>query len=803
MFSSYITTALRAFAKHKQHFALNVIGLSIGLAAAIIVALFAAYEMSFDHQHPNAERVYRVHTDYRSWGLQLIGNARSQHPIQMMQQSQVEDVLVLADAESLEYNGGSLPLTVKLADRQVQLPDFYAASSNLQDFVSLNVLSGSIQTAVTAPNHLAISQSTAVRLFGHDNVVGERLIHDAGTYTVAGVFADLPDNTHFYFHTLTAIPANAQNNVSGYVYMRMVPNANVDDIQDDLNQLFTEHSTGRDKTLSLHLIPLLDVHFNSRGPFEMKQGGSQQVMMVSVALALILLLVASTNFINLNIAAAAKRAKEVGVRKALGASRFQLIQQFLTEALLVVGFAGLIAMALVELSLPAVNQLLDRSLSLSFSMWFLGAVVGVVILVGVLSGLYPALFISSFSAKRVLSGDLQRGQTAIWVRKLTLYFQSVLSIALIISAVVIYKQMALVNTLDVGYAKTDRLLVQDLPAELIYKADNNRLFASIRTLPGVSSVTVSNTNLTVDMNAGLHLTWPNGEQLHGTQPTVSTGYHAAETLGLTLIAGRDFSPQFGTDWFRRDEQDIHRYSVLVSESYMKMAGYHDPEEVIGKQATSHNGRTQVTIVGVVADVKIGSAKQQALPISFRAGVISRPFADIVVKLDGTMPVEEVSEQIRSLVVNQLKLHEVSITRIEDEYERAHMSERRIQQLVLFFSALAVALTCLGVLGLASFSVLRRQKEVAVRKVLGASRTSIVNLLAKEYVVLIAAAVLLAFPLSYWVLDGWLNHFNERISQALWVYLFSAGFVALSTWLTVALLAFRAATIRPSLILRYE
>ncbi|KZN60377.1 ABC transporter permease [Pseudoalteromonas luteoviolacea] len=803
MFSNYLKTSLRAFSNHKQHFALNIMGLSIGLAAAIMVTLFAVYELSFDRTQPHAQQVYRVHTDYRSWGLQLVGTAGSDAPEMLKEHTQVEDILLLASADGLEFYNAALALTVKVADRQVQLPSFYAVKGNLLDFVNLNVLSGSVQDAISLPDQLALSQSTAISLFGHTNVVGEQLNHDSGSYTVAAVFEDLPENTHFYFHTLTAIPKHADPDVHGYIYMRLAPNADSTAIEAELNRTFNDRQQGRRKTLTLHMVPLLDVYFNSNGPFEMKQGGSEQVMWVSVALAVILLLVASTNFINLNIAAAARRAKEVGVRKALGASRLQLIQQFLTEALLVVSISGLIALALVEITLPWVNQMLGRNLSLDFSAWFLVSVVGVIMLVGVLSGLYPALFISSFSAKRVLSGDLQRGQTAIWVRKLTLYLQSVLSIALIIAAVTIYKQMALVNELEVGYGKTDRLLVKSLPSELLFKADNNRLFDSIRALPGVSQVTISNTNLTVDMNGELFLTWPNGEQIEGTQPTVSTGYHAVDTLGLTLLAGRDFVPQYGSDWAHTDDQGVRHYAILVTESLMKLAGYDNPNDIIGKQATAHRGRTQVTIVGVVADVKLGSAKQQKLPLSFRLGVNSLPAADIVVKLDKSVSTEQVSRQIQTMVVEQLKLHEVSITRIEDEYQRAHISEHRVQQLVLFFSSLAVFLTCLGVLGLASFSALRRQKEVAVRKVLGASRYSIVNLLAREYLILIAAAVLLAFPASYWFLDGWLSNFNERIAQVPWVYLCSAVFVALSTWLTVAMLAFRAASVRPSLILRYE
>jgi len=324
---------------------------------------------------------------------------------------------------------------------------------------------------------------------------------------------------------------------------------------------------------------------------------------------------------------------------------------------------------------------------------------------------------------------------------------------------------------------------------------------AIRNFPGVEQVTLSSIDLTNDIKGGLFLSWPNGETLTGPQPTVATGYYAVETLGLTLLAGRDFSPQFSGDWYQVDNNST--VGVLVSRRMVELAGYPSPESVIGLTLMDTESKLTAKVVGVIENVKIGSARQQALPISFNLGFYGPLSTGHIIIKASNANMAKLRSQVRQLIRQELHLSDVKITTLADDYANAHKNEHRVLEMVSIFSLLAIFLTCLGTFGLASFATLRRQKEVAMRKVLGASRISIVNLLAKEFLLLVTISITIAFPISYWLVGSWLANFNERIEQAVWVYLASAVIITAITWLTVASIAFKSASTRPSLTLRYE
>jgi len=275
---------------------------------------------------------------------------------------------------------------------------------------------------------------------------------------------------------------------------------------------------------------------------------------------------------------------------------------------------------------------------------------------------------------------------------------------------------------------------------------------------------------------------------------------------LELLAGRDFSPQFSGDWYHRDEQNNRTVSVLVSRRMVELAGYQDLKSVIGLtliEPRYNNMRAKV--VGVIENVKIGSARQQVLPMSFNLGFVAgtTTTSNLVIKATTSADMAQLSKQVQKIINEELHLTDVKISLLSDDYANAHKNEHRALDMVTIFSLLAIFLTCLGTFGLASFATLRRQKEVAMRKVLGASRLSIVNLLAKEFLLLVLVSVALAYPITYWLVGDWLSNFNERINQAFWVYLVAAFTITGITWLTVASLVFKAASTRPSLILRDE
>jgi len=801
MIANYLITALRAIRKNAQHFFLNVIGLSIGLAAAILMALFAENELSYDKQHPDYERVYLAHSDFTPLGLQVIAQSGFDVIDKVKNHSQLEATFGLGNLEEMDQKISDL---VEVNGNYHRLNDFYSAPTNILDFVHLEVLAGDISQALSQPSKLVLSEREAKRLFGKIDVIGNTLNHENGQYTIGAIFKNLPENTHFKFDSLIHMSSNFKQRGQGYVYYKLLPGTDVTAFNDHLTkELHIQQPWKAEQNVTSTLINMQDLHFESNGPFVMKKGGSLVVLQICIALSVVLILIASINFINLNIAQSAKRAKEVGVRKALGATKGQLVMQFLTESFLVVAFAGLIAFTLVELTLPQFNQMMDRQLSFDYGSLFMLMTMLVILVIGLLSGLYPALFVAAFSAQRVLSGDLIRGGTAIFVRKLTLCFQGTLSIGLIIASVSLYQQMQLIDNLEVGYEKSLRLTVKELPNDALYKKEHNSLLTALKNLPGVENVTASNTDLTNDMNFDLNFTWPNGEQLTVMQPSVVTSYNPVATLGLTLLAGRDFSPQFSGDWYHRDAEGNRSISVIVSRRMAELAGYQDLESVVGLTLIVKNhGNMKAKVVGVIENVKIGSARQQVLPMSLNLGYFLNGTSNLVIKANN-VNMAALSKQVQQIITEELHISDVKITSISDDYANAHKNEHRALEMVSVFSLLAIFLTCLGTFGLASFATLRRQKEVAVRKVLGASRVSIVNLLAKEFLLLVAISIVIAYPLSYWLIGDWLANFNERIEQTVWVYFIAAVIITVITWLTVASLAFKAASYRPSLILRDE
>ena len=798
MFINYLVTALRSFKQQKQHFILNLLGLSIGLAAAILVALFAQNELSYDSQQPHAERVYRVGQDFSKLGLSVIPIFNYSQAAKATEYSQVEEVFGLTMVSLTR----EAMVDVQYLDQGFKLNDLYGATPNIENFININTLAGDLKNAMSTPESLALSESEARRIFGTINVIGNTLQHEQGQYTVRAVFADLPSNTHFAFKNLVYVKHDPNNLMinSSYVYMRLAPQADPKALADTLSkQYFNGQMAGQ---IAIELHPLLDLHLTAKSPFEMKAGGAKQVVTICAGLSVLLILIAGFNFINMTVAQSAKRAKEVGVRKALGASKVQLVTQFLAESTLVALLSMIIACVLVELLLPSFNQLVDRELIVSYFSAFGLGIMAVVIAVGILAGLYPALFISSFSAKRVLSGDLQRGNTAIWVRKCLLTLQASLAIGLIIASVTLLKQLSHLQSLPLGYQTQQRLVVSELPVQSVFTQQPSALINRLTAIDGVEQATVIDTRLTVSINNTLQPTWPNGESSGGITPVIGSGFDVVKGLGLTLIAGRDFSREFSSDWATR-ANGVTTVGTIITETVAKQAGYSNVADIVGQTIKDTGRNVDMRVVGVVKDVKVGNAQDANSNIMFLCGYnYLAPVSEVILTVN-VQNLPAIKQAVITALAEVSNIYEPKINLLAENYKAVLKGDERVSLVVLIFTGLAVFLTCLGTFGLASFATIRRQKEVAVRKVLGASRISIMNLLAKEFLILVLGSVAIAYPLTYWLVGDWLANFNERVDQALWVYLIAALSVAAITWLTVASLAFKAASTRPSLTLRYE
>ena len=461
--------------------------------------------------------------------------------------------------------------------------------------------------------------------------------------------------------------------------------------------------------------------------------------------------------------------------------------------------------AIVEAVLPAFNQLVERDLTMHYWSEFGGALLLLGFGVGVLTGVYPALFMAAFSARRVLSGDLNRGKTAVVVRKSILVFQAALSIALIIVAITLQQQLSHLMNLATGYSKDARIEISNLPKNKIFSQDSAGLFERISNIAGVKHVGVIDASLTGSVNTSMSLTSGNGQLVDTRVPFIGTGWQPIKSLGLTLLAGRDFEKNKSSDWFNENSQNVSSAGVLITRSLAMQAGFMSLENALGKTWRAPIGDNTVInlkIIGVIEDIKSGSVKDVSNPIFFICGLSWMWESQLLLNIELNY-LTDIQRDITKILRDELNIYNPEIQLVSSNYKALYRNEAQIAKVITIFSSLALFLSCLGTFGLASFATLSRQKEVAMRKVLGASRINLMNLLAKEFLLLVMMSIVIAFPLSYWLVDDWLANFNERITQSIWVYFLSAAFITAITWLTVATLAFKAASTRPSLILRDE
>lgn len=794
MLASYLTTGARALLRQKLHFALNVLGLALGLAAALLVTAYVRRELSFDRHQPNIASTYRLsqlHVDAGELTDAMVATSLTSLATQQIAQKQPQ-VKALFALFPLSRDGG---LQVQIEDQKLRLFDVFAATTNIRDFVSLEVIGGDLDAGLKAPGNIALARSVALRLFGSVDAVGRTVNHQFGKWTVTAVFEDLPDNTHYTFKALTyANPNREAEQFWGYTYVQLDDGADIAALTDSIREGINARSFQR---WQIALMPARDIHIRS--------DNNDKTVKVCIALALLLVGIAAFNFINMSTAQASRRAKEVGVRKALGAGRMQLVTQFLVESVLVAAVAAVIAAGIVKLTLPWFSDLVGAPIHASL-LGMLGLdLLLITLVVGVVAGLYPAFFISSFSAKRVLSGDLQTGSTAITVRKVLLVAQAAFSVCLIVATIVVFRQIEHLSSLPVGYAKTQRLEVRGLDPNAIFDPGNTALVDALRRIDGVRSAAPFDRSLTEGSGSVLDIIYPNSPDAKNAAGFSATGYGFVDAVGLELVAGRDFSADHPSDWYRKDEQGNETASIVITESMARSAGYVSAQDALGKAfRLGIDGRTNpftVTVVGVVKDVTVGSVKVQTYPIFFICGYSWAVQSTLMLHVDAA-DTARLRGQVQAAVKQFLNVDNADIRMVEESYEAIYRYERRQAELVLVFSALAIFLTCVGLFGIAAFTTQQRNREVAIRKVLGASPVSLVNLLTREYLILVAASSLVAFPLAYWLTSDWLSNFNERISQSPLYYLIATVLIVVIAWLTIAVLAFRAASVRPAQALRY-
>ncbi len=812
MFANYFKIAWRNITGSPLFSLINVIGLAIGLACCIIITVFVRHEVSYDKHWQDADRVHRVTRDFFGNQLRLATIAA---PIGALLEQDFPEIEVMTRV----LNPGQLTLTYD--GENVREDKIAVADSNVFEIFNVEFIEGDPETALANPSSLVMTRRAAERYFGNEDPIGKSLtVMGQLPLTVTALIEDLPDNTHVQFELLGSLETVTlllgedemqdwgSNNY--YTYLKLPEGYDYRDLEARFHDFMVKHR-GEDEPASsmINLQKMTDIHLHSDRDSEWRANGSIAIVYTFSAVALFVLLIACINFMNLTTARSTQRAREVGVRKVVGAKRGQLIAQFLGESILLTSIAMLLAIAIVEVVLPYFAAFLEKPLSFSIaSPAVLAMLAGGVIGVGLLAGSYPALYLSRFRPAEVLKGaDASTGSGTL--RKVLVVFQFATSIALLVATGVVFAQMNYAKNMEAGYDKS-RNLISGLPFLADLWETYEPLKAELEAHPDIESVVYSSRVPSMQSLDGSAYV-AEGEQvtmdsLQG-MADLKVDWQWFEHYGIEFLAGRPFLPTEMRRPEPTDEQPVVRAAAILDESGARRFGW-TPEEAIGKIIRQPDNRELTRfydreVVGVVPDLYFSSLRDVR-----KATVYAEPHPgysrNISVKVAAGDPADAIAhfeETWKKLVPDQ----PVSWQFLDERFDALYRSEQRQAKMFGLFSAFAIFVATLGLFGLASFTTERRTKEIGIRKVMGATVKDIVWLLTSDFTKLVLLANLIAWPVAYYFMKQWLNRFAYQVPFGEWAWLFVASALAALAvaWLTIALQASKAASSRPVLALRYE
>jgi putative ABC transport system permease protein len=818
MLKNILKIALRSFWKTKSISIINVLGLSLGIALCLIIALFVRNELSYDKHFPNSERIYRVSSD-----IVFGGNAyKMTFAPAPMADALMEEIPEVEASVHFRNQGSFL---IKRYEDNIKEGKVIFAGKNFLDVFEIPLVQGSKVGALNEPNTMLISQTMADKFFKSENAVGQSLVLDnKENYKITGVYEDIPENSHFNFHVLLAAEGLPEaksgqwlgNNFQTYILVN--PNADQKEIEQKIAAMSEKHLTpvlkevlGEDFTLEqfkasgnkveYSLQPLLDIHLYSDLLGEFKVNFSITYVYLFVAIAVFILLIACINFMNLATAKSSNRAKEVGVRKSMGSGRGDLIFQFMAETFLMSFISFILALFIASLLLPFFNDLASRNLSLPlgeiefYSMLLIGA-----ILVGLIAGIYPAVFLSGFKPAKVLKGDISNGMKSSVVRSSLVVFQFSISIILIFCTIVLFSQMNFIQNKNLGFSKDQVVMVHDLYALGEQKqAFKQEILGSSLIEKG----TLSGFLPVAGTNRSDNPWWVMGRDIQDQENMVSiqnwkVDFDYIKTLGMKMVQGRDFSLDFPSD----------SSGVIINETALRNFNFEgDP---IGQKITTFSGNNVTglntedlevkTVIGVVENFHFESLKENIGAVLMYIDPNPSGIASFKFRAKDAQEVLQLLEsKWKDLAPGQPFNYEF----LDERFASMYASETRIGKVFAAFTGFAIFIACMGLFALTAFTAEQRRKEIGIRKALGASVSSLVLLLSKEFTKLVLVAFVIAAPLAWWGMSKWLEDYTYRIDLGLEIVLFAIGIVMLIAWSVMGIQSLRAASTNPVDSLRGE
>ena len=795
MIKNYLTTALRNLWKRRAFSLINILGLSVGMTACFLIFLYVRNELSYDSFHSKADRIYRLVCDVRTPTETIKANGPAWPVLPKMKP-------VFPEIESA-VRVATVSFLFRKDDIKYQEENSLLADPAFFEVFDFPLLQGDPKTVLKEPFTAVFSASTAKKYFGNANPVGQTVLLTAKGWQVkiTGVMKDLPENSQISGDVIVSMSTETMHLNQGLeddwqwsdyhprCYLLLKPNTNIRALEDKF-PAFIEKREGQamrsqQMASTLSLEPLKDVYLYSTRDGS-KNGNYKNVYLFSFVAAIILL-IACINFVNLTTARSAERAKEVGIRKVIGALQAQLAAQFAGESIMLCLAAACLALFFAGLLIPEFNQLSGKTISHgvfehpAYIVLLFAASLGT----GLLAGIYPALVLSSFKPSIVLKGRFATGSRGNILRKGLVFVQFTLSIGFIIATIVVYNQLKYMRDQDLGFDKQQLMIINTEGDPHI-----NAFRQSLKEVPGVVSASLtSDVPGTETLILNCQIENVKGDLQVANMSSYFVDWDYLDQYKIKMVAGRAFSRDFLTDTTQ---------AMVINEAAAKMFGYPTPQQAVGRRF-SQVGRTG-RIIGVMKDFHFRSLQEEIKPLAMRIEPDFCYLVSVKVSTDHLpATLSAIENKWKSIVPYRPLLYYF----LDEHFDRQYRSEERFGKLFLYFTVLAIFISCMGLFGLASYSILQRTKEIAVRKVMGASMAGIVNLLSRDFLQLVVISFVVASPVTWWLMHRWLQDFAYRVSISVWDFLAAGMLVVLITLLTISLKAINAAIANPIKSLRSE
>ncbi|HKG67283.1 MAG TPA: ABC transporter permease [Segetibacter sp.] len=809
MIRNYLKTAIRNLLRYKFISSINLFGLSVGLTCCLLILTYILNELSYDRYNKNANNIYRVERTFLNaeTGMLSLELGAVAPPFAPLLQNDFKEIKKITrffsvGTAALRYN-----------DKRFNEENVYFADENLFDVFDVNVTRGNPSKALNEPYSVMLTEDVAKKYFGKEDPVNKIIrLDNQFSFKVTGIYKPFPANAHIHpaimvsFNTLKDTAIYGEENLrtnwgnnSFYTYLLLPPGYNPKKLEAQfpafLNRHMTDEAGGKFKQsdwTSLSLRKLNDIHLYSHKDSELEENGDIKRVYIFSAIALFILLIACINYMNLSTARSALRAKEIGVRKVIGAGKTELIAQFLSESVLMCWIAAVLAFLLTWMVLPGMNKISDQALSLDIlSKWrIILPLVLVPFIIGTLSGIYPAIFLSSFKPVKVLKGIFKAGESSFSFRKVLVVTQFSISIILIISTAIVFQQLRYMQNKSLGFSR-DHII------NLGYNTGLNNSYESFKTAllanPAIKEVGRSTripSGRLLDAN-GSKIN--NGDSLAPTKADIKF-VRADEgfipTYGIKMVAGRNFSKEYGMD----------TSSFIINEAAVKALGLKSDEDAIGKQFTYGDRTGQ--LIGVINDFHFESLHQRILPIVLFTSAIPDGYSRISIKISGNN-ISTALAHIEDTWKKFLPEIPYDYSFLDDQFAELYKAEQQQGSIFTIFSFIAIFIACLGLFGLSAFTITQRIKEIGIRKVLGASVGNIVQLISKDFLLLVLIASVIAFPIAWYAMHNWLEDFAYRINIPWWLFIAAGILAGLIAFATISIQAVKAAVSNPVKSLRSE